>query len=455
MLNRSTLPLSIIALASILYAATDEFRGLLVNRVDESKRAVGIVAGAVDASGPQVISYGKLDKNRPDEVNGDTIFEIGAVTDVFTSLLLADMVERGEVKLETPVADLLPSNKVRVPQHNGRLITLFDLSRHLSGLPRMPSNMAPKDLGNIYADYTPAKLYDFLSRYSLIRESGQKYEFSNLGAGLLGHALALKAGMSYEQLVRKRILEPLGMNDTGITLTATQKQRMASGYDPGLEPAKTWDFDVLAGCGALRSTANDMLKFLAANADLTDTPLKPAMHRMRALRHDTGKPDLDILMGWHLYTKYNTEIVWQDGNTPGYWAFAGFDPKSKTGVVVLSNTYLDIDDIGLHALERQWPANKLDPPQHTEIKLEPSVLAGYVGEYKFSPTFSLNVTLENGRLFAQSQTQPRFALYPERETDFFLKVVDAQISFVKNDKGKTTALVMTQNGKNARAEKTR
>jgi D-alanyl-D-alanine-carboxypeptidase/D-alanyl-D-alanine-endopeptidase len=444
------LSVTLITFSFLLYAASEEIHGLLVNRVDESKHAVGIVVGVIGASDREVIPYGKVAKDRDDAVNGDTVFELGATTQAFTSLVLADMVERGEVKMDTPVADLLPP-KTKVPEWDGRKITLLDLSMHLSALPRMPSNMTPKDVANVYADYTPAKLYEFLSGYILVRDAGTYYEYSNLGAGLLGHALARKAGMSYEQLVRKRILEPLGMNDTSISLTPELKARMAAGYDPALEPAKKWDFDALAGCGALRSTANDLLKFLAANLELTDTPLKAALRRMRSVRHETDTPDTDVMMAWHTYRKYDTEIVWLDGKTAGNWSFIGFDPATKHGAVVLSNTYLDIDDIGLHAINEQWPAKALEPSKHTEIKLDPAILTKYVGEYQFSATFSFKLTLENGHLMGEAPTQPRFELFAEDEKTFFLKVIDAQVLFVKNTRGQTTGLTLTQNGKNLSA----
>jgi serine-type D-Ala-D-Ala carboxypeptidase/endopeptidase len=339
----------------VLFAASTEIHDLLVNRVAEAKKAVGIVAATIGPDGRHITAYGQVEKDHPGVPDGDTIYEIGSISKVFTSLLLADMIERGEVTADTPVAKLLPAT-VRVPERGGKQITLLDLSMQVSGLPRLPSNLKPADFTNPYADYTPAKLYEFLSGYQLKRDIGEKYEYSNLGAGLLGHALALKAGMSYEQLLRKRILDPLGMTSTSITLSAEQQKRLAPGYNAALKPVHNWDFDALAGAGGIRSTANDMLKFLAANLDLTGTPLKAAMHRMRSVRRDTGAADLDIMMAWHVWKKYGTEIVWHNGGTAGYRTFAGFVPAKKTGVVVLCNTFLEIDDLGRHILEPQWPA---------------------------------------------------------------------------------------------------
>jgi CubicO group peptidase (beta-lactamase class C family) len=212
------------------------------------------------------------------------------------------------------VAKFLPAS-VKVPSRNGRQITLLDLSMQVSGLPRLPDNLKPGDPANPYADYDAAKLYEFLARYQLTRDPGEKYEYSNLAVGLLGHALALKAGMSYEDLLRHRIFEPLGMSSTSITLSEAQKKRLAPGHSASLKPVKNWDFAALAGCGAVRSTANDMLKFLAANLELTETPLKPAMRRMRSVSKETGVPDLKIGMAWHIFTKFGTEIWWHNGGT--------------------------------------------------------------------------------------------------------------------------------------------
>ncbi|HEV2691239.1 MAG TPA: serine hydrolase, partial [Bryobacteraceae bacterium] len=246
--------IAILTLATgLMCAELGEIKSILINRVDEAKKTVGIVVGTIDPKGRQVIGRGRVSLDSNQEPNGDTIFEIGSITKVFTSLVLADMIERGEVKPDDPVAKFLPST-VTVPSRNGRQITLLDLSMQISGLPRMPNNFRPADLANPFADYDAPKLYDFLSHYTLTNNIGEKYLYSNVGVGLLGHALSLKAGSSYEQMVRKRILEPLGMTSTTVTLSAEQKKRMATGHDATLKPVKNWDLDALAGAGAIRST---------------------------------------------------------------------------------------------------------------------------------------------------------------------------------------------------------
>lgn len=447
---------AVLLLAPVLVAADlGEIRSILVNRVDESKRAVGMAVGVIDENGRRVVGHGKLAQDRAEEPDGDTVFEIGSITKVFTSLLLADMLERGEVKPDDPVSKFLPSS-VTVPSRNGRQITLLDLSMQISGLPRIPGNFKPADPADPYADYDAKKLYDFLSGYVLTRDIGEKYEYSNLGAGLLGHALSLKAGMSYEQLVRRRILEPLGMTSTSVTLSDSQKKRLAAGHNAALHPVKNWNLDALAGAGALRSTANDMLKFLAANLELTDTPLKAAMRRMRSVHRETGIPDLEIAMAWHVFHKFGTDIFWHNGGTAGYRSFMGFDPAKKSGVVVLCNTFLDSDDLGFHALESRYPVAKLAAPkERKEIALDAKILESYVGEYELAPSVTFKITRDGSRLFAQATGQPAVELFAEKEAEFFLKVIDAQITFVKGESGAVSSLVLHQNGRDQSARKIR
>ncbi len=445
------------AAAAILLAARDlgELRPLLVNRTDEARKAVGIVAALVDANGQRVTAAGATAPGGTLVPDADTVFEIGSITKVFTSLVLADMVVRGEVKLDDPVAKLLPA-AVKVPGRDGREITLLDLSNQVSGLPRLPGNLKPADGGDPYADYGPAKLYEFLSGHALTRAIGEKYEYSNLGVGLLGHALAWKAGVSYEELVRRRVLEPLGMSDTAITLPESMKARLAVPTGPSLRPVKPWAFDALAGAGALRSTANDMLKLLTAAMGLRETPLRRAFDLMLEKRRSTGTDGLDIGLGWHVWNKYGTEIVWHNGGTGGFRSFAGFAPAKKTGVVVLCNTSFEVDDLGLHALEPEWPAPLLKPPvKRQAVEVDEAVLQGYVGEYELRPGFTLTVTRMAGRLFVRATGQPLLAFQAESAAEFFHPGADIQIAFVKDVQGLVTHLILRQAGVDREARKIR
>ncbi|HEY0320335.1 MAG TPA: serine hydrolase [Pyrinomonadaceae bacterium] len=428
-------------------------RGILQERVEKSKRNVGIVVGLISNKGTRIISYGKPALNSNAELNGDTIFEIGSVTKVFTSILLADMALRGEVSLNDPAAKYLPK-LVKVPTRNGKEITLLDLATHTSGLPRLPGNMKPKDPNNPYADYTVEQMYEFLSGYQLTRDIGEKYEYSNFGAGLLGHILSLRAGTDYETLVIKRICKPLGMDSTRAKLTPQMQARLATGHDDGGRPVMNWDLPTLAGAGALRSSTNDMLKFLAANMGLSKSSLLPAMQKSHAMQRSTDVPEISIGLGWHILNKFGTEIVWHNGGTAGYHSFIGFDKKKGLGVVVLSNSVTDTDDIGLHLLDSKYPLAKYEPRRERKaIKVDPKILEAYVGQYQLAPTIIINVTREGDKLYAQAADQPGIELLAESETEFFTTVVDAQLTFVKNEKGQVTGLILHRDGQNIPAKK--
>jgi D-alanyl-D-alanine-carboxypeptidase/D-alanyl-D-alanine-endopeptidase len=437
-----------------------EIRKILVERVDTQRQSVGIVVGVVDSSGRRVVSHGRRAVGDTAPLDGDTLFEIGSVTKVFTSLLLADAVARKEVALTDTVASLLPTT-AKVPSR-GRAITLEDLATHTSGLPRLPSNMSPKNPENPYADYTAERLYEFLSGYELTRDVGARYEYSNFGVGLLGLALARRAGTSYEALVKSRITGPLGMSSTVVSLTPEFKARMARGHTPTLQPAPNWDLDALAGAGALRSSANDLLTLLSAFLGYTKAPLAPAMAAMLAPRRPTGQGTMEIALGWHIFmgtASSPSGIMWHNGGTGGYRSFIGYNPTTRIGVVALANasTTIGTDDIGRHLLDRSSPLVSADSPMlkppvaRTQVAVDPSILPRYVGRYQFAPTVFLTVTQKDRQLFVQLTGQAAYEVYPESPTKFFLKVVDAQVSFESDADGKVTAAILHQNGRDQRA----
>lgn len=431
----------------------DQIKSILRERIDVAKKSVGIVVGLIDDKGTRIVSYGKPGQDSTQTVNGDSVFEIGSATKVFTATLLADMVERGEVNLNDPISKYLPKS-VKTPTRDGKEITLLNLSSQTSGLPRMPGNFAPKDQTNPYADYSVEQMYAFLSSYTLTRDPGAQYLYSNLGVGLLGHILTLRAGTDYETLVRTRMCQPLKMESTRIKLTSEMQARLATGHNPALKPVANWDLPTLAGAGALRSTANDLLKFVAANLGLINSPLAAAMQRTHRPQHDTGTPGLEIGLGWHILKRFDTEIVWHNGGTGGYHSFVGFDMKKRKGIVVLSNSTNDIDDIGRHLLESQYSLARVEAPKAAKaIKLDPKLFDAYVGEYQLAPNFIIKITREGDSFFGQATGQQRFEIFAETESDFFFEVVDAQITFVKDDKGQVTYLVLHQNKMDQQAKK--
>ena len=445
-----------------------QIREILVRRVDQQKQATGIVVGVIEPSGRRLVTHGHLAKSDPREVDGDTIFEIGSVSKVFTSLLLADMVHRNEVALDDPAANYLPEH-VRMPERSGRSITLRDLSTHRSGLPPMPGNLVAKmaqrkDPDGAHLGYGVDDLYQFLSSYSLPRDPGSAFEYSNLGAGLLGHLLACRAGTDYESLVRHRITQPLGMPDTGIQLSSSMKQRMATGHNAMLAPAANSDLPApLAGAGALRSSANDMLTLLEAFLGDKESPLAPAMNAMFDTRCPAGHTEMGL--GWFIYSPDGRESAVHNGGTGGFRSFAGYDPKPRIGVVVLSNasTAIGVDDIGIHLLNPKAPLANPEPPQeHTETRIEPTLLDNYIGRYQVTPHLVLDITRDGDRLFSQGFAQlpqnrpgdptglPKFELFAEGENQFFARVTDTQITFETGRDGRATGFILRKSGRDMR-----
>jgi D-alanyl-D-alanine-carboxypeptidase/D-alanyl-D-alanine-endopeptidase len=334
-------------------------------------RAAGVVVGPLDADGGRtVIASGSPGANA-DPLDGESIFEIGSITKVFTGTLLADMVRRGEVKLSEPVANLLPP-EVNVPVRNGKAITLLDLTTHHSGLPRMPTNFAPQDPQNPYVDYTVQQMYEFISGYELQRDPGEEYEYSNYATGLLGHALSLRAGMAYEALLIDRVLRPLGMTHTAISLTPWMETHLAYGHDAFGGPAANWDIPTLAGAGALHSNVNDMLIFAEANLAAGDEDaglsgaLHDALHPRRQTRQREGQPADSIGFNWIISQRGERIITWHNGGTGGYRTFLGLDLEAHRAVVVLTNSGgSGLDDLGFHLLDPTIPLEK--PPIGTVI----------------------------------------------------------------------------------------
>ena len=427
-------------------APSDSVVHLILRERVDAGRFAGIVVGFVSrADARRVIAYGPNAGVQP--FDGNTVFEIGSITKTFTASMLADMVRTRDVALDDAVSSLLPKGVI-VPERNGRQITLLDLATQSSGLPSLPDNFKPNDTENPYADYTTQQLYAFLGAYQLPRDIGSKYEYSNMGVALLGQALANRARMDYEALVTTRVLAPLGMRDTRITLTPEMQSRLAPAHKENGSVAKNWDLPVFAGAGALRSTVNDMLTYVRAHADSTSMPMGATLATTHGERRPGPVPQMTVGLAWHrLKTPAGRTLVWHNGGTGGYRSFAGFDEVTGQGVVVLTNTAQSVDDIGFHLLDTFVPLTPV-PKVHVEITLSAALLERYVGRYELAPNFVLTITRDGTQLFAQATGQPRFEMFAEGVGAFFLKAVDAQVTFTTGSDGVVTGLVLHQNGGN-------
>ncbi|MEV0384760.1 serine hydrolase domain-containing protein [Nonomuraea sp. NPDC050643] len=285
-----------------------------------------------------------------------TLFEIGSVTKVFTALTLARLAGQGVVGLDEPLAALLPEG-TRVPSRDGKEITLRQLASHTSGLPRLPKGMLLQALlrpskPDPYAGCTAEFLLTGLAATRLGATPGHRFRYSNLGAGLLGLALAHRAGTDYETLVVREICTPLGMTDTGV---ADGRARLVRGHDRRRRPVPPWHLAGLAGAGGLRSTAADLVTFVRAHLAPDSSAIGEAIRLSRQSEHRINSFAW-IHLGWMGQRSHERQggglQIWHNGRTGGFSSFVGFDPEKEVGVVVLGNTRQPVDRPALDLLRR-------------------------------------------------------------------------------------------------------
>jgi CubicO group peptidase (beta-lactamase class C family) len=388
--------LSALAFRASAEEFTNAIHSFLQRRVDVEKKNAGLVIGLVDEHGSRVVSYGKMGNVTGPDVNGDTLFEIGSITKTFTGLLLQDMIERGEMKLDDPVSKYLPKS-VKMPSRHGKQITLLHLATHTSGLPLLLNNRDCQRADNPYADCTVEKLNAFLSSYQLPHDPGTKFEYSELGMELLGYVIALKAGTNYESLVVDRICRPLHMDSTRVTLTPELKSRLAPGRDEFGYAMPSLEFQTLVGGSGLHSTANDLLKYLSATLGLTPSRLTPIMEKTHAIQFQAVTKGLKIGLGWFIvYYPQATEFIMHGGATPGHTTFIIFDRTRRRGVVVLSSSsdHENLGWIGQCLLESEWDSD-LRPKA---AKINSQDYGAYAGEYQLSPDMALGMLALRGVL---------------------------------------------------------
>jgi CubicO group peptidase (beta-lactamase class C family) len=430
----------------------DAIRALLAERVGAIGEGIGIVVAVVEPQRRRVISHGSRGQEDPRPLDGDTVFEIGSVTKVFTALLLADMASRGEVTLEDSVAKYLPAG-TRLPHRKGRSITVADLATHTSGLPFMPDDATAGFDGG---DYSEAQLYDFLARYELERDAGAERDYSNLGYWLLGEALASRGGASdaaagsdFESLVRQRILLPLGMTSTAFTPAPELTARQAVGHDAGLQPARSVAdmgvYSLMPAAGGLLSTANDLARLLAAGLGHEPSPLGPAFALSLGTRRPTSRPGIEQALGWVIEGAGDDPLVFHDGGTWGYSSAVAWDPGRRVGVVVLSSHVTSVADLARHLLRPSSPLEKPITTRRTEVAVDAAVLASYVGRYEAEGEGVFVVAMDDGFLTFAAPADwglPALRLRPETERDFFATELPLRVTFQLDAGARVSGIVI-------------
>ncbi|MDL5050955.1 serine hydrolase [Oscillatoria amoena NRMC-F 0135] len=399
----------------------------------------GIVVGVYEDGKVVYYAYGIADVQTGRAVTAQTLFEIGSITKTFTTSMTAVLSLQKKINFTDSAQKYLPS-KMILPKKNGKTISIQHLATAHSGLPRMPMNFSPEDPADPYIDYDEDQLTGFISNYELSRDPGSQYEYSNLGMGLLGYIITRVERKSYSASVTNLITGPLSMNNTFIS-GQRQDMALATGYS-GIQPVKAWtwnDKSVLTGAGGLVSNAEDMMKFMVANlkAASEKTQLDQAFLMTHTPRGDAGK--MKIGYGWHIRDE---DIVWHNGGTGGFRSFAGFSKSKNKAVVVLTNSNTGADDLGFHLLSDMYPLKELKQP----FVVPEVVLQEYTGRYELAPGFIITVTYEGGQLAIQATNQPRATIYSESETKFYLKVVNAQIEFFRDENNTVSKLILYQNG---------
>ncbi len=417
----------------------------LVQPYLDNEIVVGMTIGVLHQDQEKIFGYGRMSKEDSRVPDGETVYEIGSMSKIFTGVLLADAVTQGHVKLDQAAGELLPSG-VKMPSRGERAITLQDLSTHVSGLPRIPDNMKMTDPGNPFADYAVEDLYAFLNSHQLSRAPGEKSEYSNLGQGLLGHLLARQGSTTYERLLRDRIATPLNMTSTSITLNEQQQSRLAPPHLGDGQAAFNWDIPTLAGAGAIRSTASDMLRFARANLAPPVGKVGEAIETAwRIHQKPLAKGQLAMGLGWHVARDGSTR--WHNGQTGGYHSMLLVNRGIETSVVLLTNTATgDVDQLAEDII-RLIAGAKVEPPTfERSITVSSKVMRKYVGKYELAPGIVFTVTVKDDKLMVGLTGQSTFQVYARSETEWYYKVVEATLTFKVDDNGRCNSIELFQNG---------
>jgi CubicO group peptidase (beta-lactamase class C family) len=400
----------------------------------------GVAVAWVDADGAAFFQAGHFDGADSAAITADTQFELGSITKVFTSLLLAGSEQAGKVSRNDPAARyLLPAGDDA--QAALAKITLRSLATHTSGLPRLPANLGPDPDGspNPYAAWDRELLIAALKRHGVAATPGQKVAYSNFGVSVLGEALAAAWGASYADVLREHVLDPLGMKATSVGLTgAPPPADLAPGHVHGAR-VPNWTWQAAAPCGGLRSSARDMAALLTAC--LGSGPLRAALTASEQAQYDDEDTGGRIGLGWLIAGDGEQKIFWHNGATAGSHSLVAFNPAAGRGVVVLANLQKGSEKLGFELLGAEAPKPRGLAVAHA---------ADYPGRYPLNPAFAIAITEHNGALFGQATGQPRFSLRLVAADRFSIVGLAAEISFERDADGKVIALTLHQNGRDQR-----
>lgn len=372
-----------------------------------------------------------------------TKFRLGSITKQFTAASILLLEERGKLKVEDPVKKYMPDAPAAWDK-----ITIFHLLTHTSGIPSFTG--FPDYRSREATPITPEKLVEWFRDKPLEFEPGSKWNYSNSGYVLLGYLIEKISGQNYADFVQQNIFTPLGMKDSGYDSNSAIITRRAAGYSPsphGPGNAGFVHMTIPFSAGALYSTTEDLLRW--EQGLFGGKLLTPA-----SLAKMTTPFKQDYAFGLAVQTKNGHKMISHGGGIEGFNTFLGYYPDEKLVVVALANINGPaVDQIASKLGDVARGEQVVLASERKEVTVSPRILAQYVGTYELAPDFSIAMTLEDGHLMTQATNQPKFPVFPESETRFFLKVVDAELEFIKNDKGEVTHLVLHQGGRDMRGVK--
>jgi CubicO group peptidase (beta-lactamase class C family) len=422
-------------------ASNAEVRALLAQRVTAvtgGEDGAGIVVGVIGPAGRRVIAYGRRDRGDRRPLDGDTVFEIASVGKVFTGLLLADMVRHGEVALNDPVARYL---RAPVPEGKTRLITLVDLATHTSGLPFMPALPVAFESPNAPSVSTK-RLYAALAGTRLEYEPGADWNYSNLDYWLLGEALAAREETDFEPLMRARVIGPLGLASTGFDAPGRPPRnlepRLAVGHDASLRRAPLMNavsvYNVMPASGTMVSSANDLLRLLAAQMGYAASPLNASLAAMLTTRRAMG--DDQQAIGWTVVGQGDDALVMHEGGSFGFASCIAFDPKARIGDVVLTNQTTPVCDLARRLLRPTAPLATPTFVRQIEIAVDRKTLQTFAGRYTSPDVGEFVITDRGGVLTLQTPWGlPVFRLRPQSADTFFVSEMPMRATFHSDASG--------------------
>lgn len=427
-LKRTLCALLAIFLSSACQAADS---GDIRERIDNavSRGTVGAaVFGVYDEGEVTIYGFGRIRPDQPREPDGDTLFEIGSITKVFTALLVQRLVEQNRLDWDQPISRYL--GEIPFKNESTGAITLRSLATHSSGLPRLPDNLAPEDGLDPYADYAQSHLNSFLGSFDPDHPSTE-YAYSNLGFGLLGSIAAQAAELGYPAAIARYVFEPLGMDRSFASYPEKPDANMASGYRSGaVVPA--WNFDALAGAGAIVSSANDLMKFIRAICEGDATDMQRAIVATQRLQ------EVDrMALGWHARSDSAGDTVyWHNGGTGGFASFLAVNPATSQGWLILaaSTEHGWITELGFSPLAAQ------------EESTEAIDLAPFIGVFQLAPSLFLTISEQDGQLFGQATGQGAFPLTHKGGREFEFAAARIEITFKATADGLSPGMDFVQAG---------